>query len=233
MPLPLSQSHEFHYLFCRCASVRSNSPSNLFLSPLAGYTNLPFRLVVREIGGVGALHHGFGQCPLADRKKRQGIQAHRNAPRRFAAGRPTFRLRAGRNARRRAHFEARGAASVDINMGCPVKKVVKIGGGSAMMTELDKTAALVKGMVERRENSRHRQNAPRLGRRKSDRAGSGPRAGRRRRRRDFCSWPHARTGFWRHGESCRHPQSRRSGQRHSRHRQRRHRDAAGREKNAG
>ena len=28
-------------------------PSNLFLSPLAGYTNLPFRLVVRELGGVG------------------------------------------------------------------------------------------------------------------------------------------------------------------------------------
>ena len=26
--------------------------SNLFLSPLAGYTNLPFRLVVREVGGV-------------------------------------------------------------------------------------------------------------------------------------------------------------------------------------
>ena len=26
--------------------------SNLFLSPLAGYTNLPFRLVVRELGGV-------------------------------------------------------------------------------------------------------------------------------------------------------------------------------------
>ena len=43
--------------------------------------------------------------------------------------------------------EARGAVSVDINMGCPVKKVVKIGGGSAMMTELDKTAALVRSMV--------------------------------------------------------------------------------------
>src|SRR2546425_13317683 len=27
--------------------------SNLFLSPLAGYTNLPFRLIIREIGGVG------------------------------------------------------------------------------------------------------------------------------------------------------------------------------------
>jgi nifR3 family TIM-barrel protein len=40
-----------------------------------------------------------------------------------------------------------GAQSVDINMGCPVRKVVKIGGGSAMMTELDKTAALVRGMI--------------------------------------------------------------------------------------
>ena len=27
--------------------------SNLFLAPLAGYTNLPFRLTIREIGGVG------------------------------------------------------------------------------------------------------------------------------------------------------------------------------------
>ena len=51
---------------------------------------------------------------------------------------------------REAALVARGAAaaaSVDINMGCPVKKVCKIGGGSAMMTELDKTAALVRGMV--------------------------------------------------------------------------------------
>src|SRR5215467_5512461 len=30
-----------------------NLDSNLFLSPLAGYTNLPFRLVVRGIGGLG------------------------------------------------------------------------------------------------------------------------------------------------------------------------------------
>jgi len=43
--------------------------------------------------------------------------------------------------------ESRGAVSVDINMGCPVKKVCKVGGGSAMMTELDKTSALVRGMV--------------------------------------------------------------------------------------
>src|SRR6185312_171460 len=47
-----------------------------------------------------------------------------------------------------AYVESRGVASIDINMGCPVRKIVKVGGGSAMMTELDKTAALVKGMVD-------------------------------------------------------------------------------------
>jgi len=46
-----------------------------------------------------------------------------------------------------AFLESVGVSSVDINMGCPVKKVCKVGGGSAMMTELDKTATLVRGMV--------------------------------------------------------------------------------------
>jgi len=46
------------------------------------------------------------------------------------------------------YLESIGISSVDINMGCPVKKVVRVGGGSAMMTELDKTSALVKGMVD-------------------------------------------------------------------------------------
>ena len=44
-------------------------------------------------------------------------------------------------------LESLGFASVDINMGCPVRKVCNVGGGSAMMTELAKTAALVRGMV--------------------------------------------------------------------------------------
>jgi nifR3 family TIM-barrel protein len=40
-----------------------------------------------------------------------------------------------------------GVQAVDINMGCPVRKVTKIGGGSAMMTELGKTSDLVRQMV--------------------------------------------------------------------------------------
>ena len=46
------------------------------------------------------------------------------------------------------YLESLGMASIDINMGCPVRKVCRVGGGSAMMTELDKTAKLVKGMVD-------------------------------------------------------------------------------------
>jgi len=39
------------------------------------------------------------------------------------------------------HLESLGVASVDINMGCPVRKVCRVGGGSAMMTELEKPPA--------------------------------------------------------------------------------------------
>ena len=46
------------------------------------------------------------------------------------------------------YLESLGVSAIDINMGCPVRKVVKTGGGSAMMTELPKTQALVRGMVD-------------------------------------------------------------------------------------
>src|SRR2546426_9146952 len=51
MALTLSQSANSAILGAmRLGSLQLQS--NLFLSPLAGYTNLPFRLVIRELGGV-------------------------------------------------------------------------------------------------------------------------------------------------------------------------------------
>src|SRR6202142_2848066 len=44
-------------------------------------------------------------------------------------------------------WEKIGAQGVDINMGCPVRKVVPVGVVFAMMTELAQTAALVRGIV--------------------------------------------------------------------------------------
>lgn len=122
--------------------------SNLFLSPLAGYTNLPFRLVVREIGGVGLCTTDLVNARSLLEKRDKAFKLIETN----AADQPLAVQLFGsvpeemRDAA--VMLEARGVHSIDINMGCPVKKVVKIGGGSAMMTELDKTSALVKGMVD-------------------------------------------------------------------------------------
>ena len=122
--------------------------SNLFLSPLAGYTNLPFRLTVRELGGVGLTTTDLVNARSLLEKKSKAFKLIETSP----ADRPLAVQLFGsvpEEMRDAAVFlESLGVASADINMGCPVRKVCRVGGGSAMMTELDKTARLVKGMVE-------------------------------------------------------------------------------------
>ncbi|MBI5381456.1 MAG: tRNA dihydrouridine synthase DusB [Opitutae bacterium] len=121
--------------------------SNLALAPLAGYTNLPMRLTLRELGGLG-----WAVTDLVN--ARSLLERNRNALR-LVARHPDDQPMAIQlfgavpEEMRDAAVVCQelGAQGVDINMGCPVHKVVKIGGGSAMMTELTKTAALVRGMV--------------------------------------------------------------------------------------
>ncbi len=122
--------------------------SKLFLSPLAGYTNLPFRLVVREIGGLDwATTDLINARSLLERNPR-ALQLARTSPAEKLLAVQLFGAVPGEMRDAAALVESMGIASVDINMGCPVKKVVGIGGGSAMMNELKKTQALVRGMVE-------------------------------------------------------------------------------------
>jgi len=122
--------------------------SNLFLSPLAGYTNLPMRLTLRELGGLGWATTDLVNARSLLERNRGAMQLVARHP----DDRPmAIQLFGAVPAEMRAAAIAcqeLGAEAVDINMGCPVKKVVKIGGGSAMMTELKKTADLVRGMVE-------------------------------------------------------------------------------------
>jgi tRNA-dihydrouridine synthase B len=121
--------------------------SNLMLSPLAGYTNLPFRLVLREIGGLG-----LATTDLVNARSllEQKVKA-RKLIESCAADRPLAVQLFGavpEEMRDAAQLlQSLGADSVDINMGCPVRKVCRVGGGSAMLTELDKTGKLVQGMV--------------------------------------------------------------------------------------
>src|SRR5262252_3852892 len=121
--------------------------SNLFLSPLAGYTNLPFRLAIRAVGGLDLATTALVNARPLLEKNPQAFTLIETCP----ADRPLAVHLFGsvpeemRDAA--AYLESIGISSVDINMGCPVKKVCKVGGGSAMMTELNKTATLVRGMV--------------------------------------------------------------------------------------
>ena len=122
--------------------------SNLFLSPLAGYTNLPFRLTLRELGGLDLATTDLVNARSLLEKNPKALKLIETCP----ADRPLAVQLFGsvpeemRDAA--AYLESIGISSVDINMGCPVKKVCRVGGGSAMMMELARTAALVKSMVD-------------------------------------------------------------------------------------
>ena len=121
--------------------------SNLFLSPLAGYTNLPFRLVVREIGGVGLCTTDLVNARSLLEKNPKAFKLIETRPADSPLAVQLFGSVPEEMRDAALMLESRGVASIDINMGCPVRKVCNVGGGSAMMTELDKTAALVRGMV--------------------------------------------------------------------------------------
>lgn len=121
--------------------------SNLFLSPLAGYTNLPFRLVVRELGGVGLCTTDLVNARSLLEKREKAFKLIETRPEDSPLAVQLFGSVPEEMRDAAVYLESVGIASVDINMGCPVRKVCQVGGGSAMMTELDKTAALVKGMV--------------------------------------------------------------------------------------
>jgi nifR3 family TIM-barrel protein len=122
--------------------------SNLFLSPLAGYTNLPFRLTVRELGGLGWATTDLVNARSLLERNPTALKLVATCPDDRPMAIQLFGSVPEEMRDAALACEERGAQSVDINMGCPVRKVVQIGGGSAMMTELAKTAALVRGMVE-------------------------------------------------------------------------------------
>jgi nifR3 family TIM-barrel protein len=118
------------------------------LAPLAGYTTLAFRLAVRELGGLGLATTDLVNARALLQASRRTMELIQTCP----ADRPVAVQIYGS-----VPEEMRDAAlwlqdydvsSVDINMGCPVHKVVRGGGGSAMMCDAGKTVALVRTVVE-------------------------------------------------------------------------------------
>ncbi len=122
--------------------------SNLCLSPLAGYTNLPFRLTLRELGGLGWVTTDLVNARSLIERNPTALKLVATSPEDRPMSIQLFGSVPGEMRDAAKLSEDLGAQAVDINMGCPVRKVVRVGGGSAMMTELAQTAALVHGMIE-------------------------------------------------------------------------------------
>src|SRR3954462_7239659 len=122
--------------------------SNLFLSPLAGYTNLPFRLTLRELGGLGLATTDLVNARSLIEKQPKAFKLIETAPHDQPLAVQLFGSVPEEMRDAAVYLESLGVASVDVNMGCPVRKVCKVGGGSAMMSDLQRTASLVAGMVQ-------------------------------------------------------------------------------------
>lgn len=119
--------------------------NGLWMAPMAGYTNLAFRLMVKRLGAglvttemVSAMGLTLGQ------KKTLGFLKSHPAEKPFAVqifgSNPQVMSRAAQIA-----VEA-GTDLLDINMGCPVKKVVKTGAGAALLKDLRRVEQIVKAV---------------------------------------------------------------------------------------
>lgn len=121
--------------------------SPVLLAPMTGVTDLPFRKLVRRFGsGLNVTEMIASQAMI--RETRQSLQKCAWDPieepvsMQLAGCCPDAMSEAARL------NEDRGAQIIDINMGCPVKKVVNGDAGSALMRDLPLAASLIKATVK-------------------------------------------------------------------------------------
>ena len=125
--------------------VRIDNP--VVLAPMTGVTDMPFRTLVRRYGsGLNVTEMIASQAAI--RETRQSIQkaawhlSEEPVSMQLVGCTPYEMAEAAKLA------EDRGAAIIDINMGCPVRKVTNGDAGSALMRDLTLAAALVSAVVK-------------------------------------------------------------------------------------
>ncbi|MCW2394499.1 MULTISPECIES: tRNA dihydrouridine synthase DusB [unclassified Sphingobium] len=117
------------------------------LAPMTGVTDMPFRTLVRRYGS-GLNVTEMIASPAMIRETRQSLQKAAWHP----VEEPVSLQLAGCQPAEMAEAAKlnadRGAAIIDINMGCPVKKVVNGDAGSALMRDLPLAARLIEATVK-------------------------------------------------------------------------------------
>lgn len=121
-------------------------PNNLVLAPMAGVTDRPFRLLCRRLGaGLAVSEMVIADNRLWHTRKSRLRLNHEGEPEprsvQIAGGDPQMLAEA-------AHLNvARGAQIIDINMGCPAKKVCNKAAGSALMRDEPLVRAILEAVV--------------------------------------------------------------------------------------
>ncbi len=121
----------------------------LALAPMAEVTDTYYRSLIKELGGVGLVVSEFVSSEGLTRKNKRSHEmlafheSERPVAIQIYGGDPDRMDDAA------AIVEAKGVDIVDINMGCPVKKIVNSGAGSAMLKDFDKAARTVEKIVKR------------------------------------------------------------------------------------
>ncbi len=123
-------------------------PSRYLLAPLAGYTSLAFRLAVREQGGLGLATTDLVNARALLMRSRKTMDLIRTCQEDRPLAVQIFGSEPSEMADAARWLQEYGVTSIDINMGCPVHKVVRQGGGSAMLCDRGRTIDLVRRVVE-------------------------------------------------------------------------------------
>lgn len=123
-------------------------PSKLLLGPMAGVTDFAFRRLLRELGleyGVSEMISAKGLC-FGNDKTADYARAHKTdhpLALQLFGSEPKSMLRAALYLEKHYKYEV-----LDINMGCPVRKVIKNGDGSALMKDTKLAMEIVSRLVE-------------------------------------------------------------------------------------
>jgi tRNA-dihydrouridine synthase B len=129
----------------RIGPVTIDAP--VILAPMTGVTDLPFRKAVKRYGAGLTVSEMIASQAMI-RETRQSLQKASWDP----SEEPVSLQLAGCTPLEMAEAaklnEQRGAAIIDINMGCPVKKVVNGDAGSALMRDLPLAAAIIEATVK-------------------------------------------------------------------------------------
>lgn len=126
--------------------------NNLFVAPMAGVTDRPFRQLCKEFGAGYAVSEMTAANPKlwgTDKFARRVNHAGEAAPRavQIAGSDPQMLADATR------YNIDKGAQIIDINMGCPAKKVCQIAAGSALLRDELLVARLLEAVVQAAQQS--------------------------------------------------------------------------------